>query len=97
MRLTISSLLALYIAVPSTMVQALDLQVAVVSTLVTGTMTVSPGGSPVELHHLEGENPMIVGSLPLTGIGPDNFGRFDLIDNSVAPNYYTQVSRDIVH
>jgi hypothetical protein len=92
MKITVSTLLTLCIAVPVTVVQAFDLKVTITSTLAGGTITVFPGEGPIDQHHKEGEDPLVVGSLQLSGIGPDSYGRFDVIDTSLAPNDYTQVS-----
>jgi ABC-type arginine/histidine transport system permease subunit len=84
MKFTVSILLGIWVAVPVAVVQALDLKVTINSTLAGGTITVFPG------------DPLVVGSLQLTGIGPDSYGRFDVIDTSLAPKDYTQVSLHVL-
>jgi hypothetical protein len=96
MKFTVSILLGIWVAVPVAVVQALDLKVTINSTLAGGTITVFPGGGPIDQHHKEGEDPLVVGSLQLTGIGPDSYGRFDVIDTSLAPKDYTQVSLHVL-
>jgi hypothetical protein len=91
MKFTVSTLLALCIAVPVTVVQALDVTVAITSTLLGGSITIFPDHTHVDLDWSNGEEPQHVGELHFTGLGKENSGRFDIID-AQAPGYYEKVS-----
>jgi len=82
MKITFATLLALTVAMPVAVVQALDLTLNINSTLPEGTMTLFPEKNFVTLNHKHGEYPQHVGQLHFAnlGSGEQHFERFDIID-----------------
>jgi hypothetical protein len=91
MKFTVSTLLALCLAVPVTVVQALDVTVAITTKVNGGSITIFPDHTHVDLHWSKGKEPQQVGELHFTDLGEEHAGRFDIIDGQ-APGYYEKVS-----
>jgi len=95
MKFTISTLLALAVAVPVTIVQAAQFKIAVENTLDAGLIKVFPGGDFVKLR--KGIDPQHIGDLKFTSAFQDQ--RFDVIDNregGLHEGQFYKVSLDLV-
>jgi hypothetical protein len=78
MKFTISTLLALAIAVPVTVVQAFPLEIAIESSINRGLMKVFPDGDYVKLQFYKGQDPQTIGYLHFKEPGMQ---RFDIVDD----------------
>jgi hypothetical protein len=92
MKFTISTLLALGIAAPAVVVQAMELYIAVESTLDLGLIKVFPAGDFVKLRR--GPEPQHIDNLYFTSL--NQVQRFDVIDDrqngQPTQNWYLRVS-----
>lgn len=95
MKFTVSTLFALFVAVPSILAVDLaePLTVTITTTLTSGSIIVFPERNSVKIDYQDGQGPQQIGELHFTSLGSEDehFERFDIIDEGEAPGYYTKV------